>query len=86
MAFEIKHVEHNRESFGEYQYDIVQGGRVIARYWHDYRGDYHRIEFADGKTEDCPLGRVVDFVTGGGPNPLRLSKKAIAYLNLKLTR
>jgi hypothetical protein len=58
----------------------------VARYWHDYRGDDHGIEFSNGESESCPIGRMIEFVDGGGPKPLTLSAKAIAYLNVKVAQ
>ncbi len=84
VGFEIKQVEYKRESFGDYRYNIYKDGQLIARYWHDYRGDDHGIEFTNGKTEDGLPGRMVEFITGGGPQPLGLSERAIAYLNQEL--
>lgn len=80
----VKQVVERREQFGLYRYEILDGERVVAKYWHDHRGDDHGIEFADGTTEDWPVGRMTDFLTGGGPQPLRLSKDAITYLKGKL--
>lgn len=84
MGFEIEQVEYKGESFADYRYNIYKDGCLIARYWHDFRGDYHGIEFANGKTEDNPVGSMVEFITGGGPQPLGLSEKAIAYLDQRL--
>lgn len=84
MSFEIKYVASTRPSFGEYRYNIYQDGRLVAHYWHDYRGDEHGIEFLDGTHETWPVGRMIEFIMGGGPQPLGLSERAIAYLNTKL--
>ena len=73
-----------RESFGNLRYQILRNGQPVARYWHDYRGDEHGIEFSDGGNELWPVGRMVDFLEGGGPSPLRLSERAIAYLGERL--
>lgn len=70
-----------RESFGGYTYRIYENGRLVARYWHDFRGDEHGIEFLDGRSEICPVGRMVDFIEGGGPEPLTLSEQAVIYLS-----
>jgi len=70
-----------RRSFGEYTYRIYDGDRLIAKYWHDHRGDEHGIEFTDGRSEDWPVGRMIEFIGGGGPEPLRLSERAQVYLN-----
>jgi hypothetical protein len=73
----------NRESFRAYTYHIYDGDSLIARYWHDYRGDEHGIEFVNGPNEGWPGGRMIDFIEGGGPEPLRLSDAAMAYLDKK---
>jgi hypothetical protein len=74
-----------RPSFGAYTYRIYEGHRLVARYWHDHRGDEHGIEFLDGRSEDWPVGRMVDFIEGGGPEPLRLSERAVVYLKERQT-
>ena len=86
MAFEIRHTDGQREDFGPYRYGIYEDGRLVARYWHDYRGDDHGIEFPDGTSDFWPVGRMTEFVTGGGPQPLGLSDQAIAYLEARLGR
>ena len=70
-----------RESFEPHTYRIYQDDRLIARYWHDFRGDEHGIEFVNGVSEDWPVGRMIDFISGGGPESLLLSEQAVAYLN-----
>ena len=60
---------------------IYKDDRLIANYWHDYRGDEHGIEFLNGKKESWPVGRMIDFLERGGPKPLILSAKAMVYLN-----
>ena len=84
MSFEVKRVDSKRESFGEYQYNIYQHGRLVARYWHDYRGDDHGIEFMNGEKEGWPVGPMIEFITGGGPQPLGLSARAVDYLKSKV--
>jgi len=69
-----------RECLGSYTYRIYDGDRLVARYWHDFRGDEHGIEFVNGTKEDWPVGQMTDFIEGGGPEPLRLSDRAMAYL------
>ena len=80
MAFSIEQIDSERREFGDYRYRIYRDGCLIACYWHDYRGDEHGIEFLDGRSETCPVGQMIDFITGGGPQPLGLSKQAVAYL------
>ena len=81
MAYSIEQDDSSkRESFGEYTYRIYKNGQLVARYWHDYRGDDHGITFINGTEERCPVGRMVDFIEGGGPQPLVLSARAVAYL------
>lgn len=55
-----------REAFGEYRYTIRKNGQIVAHYWHDYLGDDHGIDFVGGKTILEPLGRVPNFMAGGG--------------------
>lgn len=78
--FAIRHAAAERDSFGNYEYEILKGSEIIATYWHDYRGDEHGLKFADGSTNDWPVGRMTDFVRGGGPEPLTLSSAAIEWL------
>jgi hypothetical protein len=80
MSFRIERNKRERDSNGNYQYLIFEGKRLIAKYWHDFRGDSHGIEFVNGKKEGCP-GSMTSFLSGGGPKPLLLTEKAINYLN-----
>ncbi len=84
MTFRIEQDSTERESFGNYDYRIYRGDKLIARYWHDYRGDEHGIDFVSGESEGWPVGRMIDFIEGGGPQPLVLSQAAVAYLRNKL--
>jgi hypothetical protein len=83
MGFTIEHTNEKREPFGGYTYRIYEDGRLVANYWHDYRGDEHGIEFIDGLKEIWPVGRMTDFIQGGGPEPLTLSQRAVNYLKQK---
>ncbi|MDI9239874.1 hypothetical protein QLQ15_13260 [Lysobacter sp. LF1] len=84
MAYRIEQEHAEREPFGEYRYCIYSKTDLVAKYWHDYRGDEHGIEFMDGRREAWPVGRMIEFVEGGGPLPLSLSPRAQAYLRDKL--
>ncbi len=95
MKFRVEHRQRSAESFSAHYYDIYCDDRLIAEYWHDYRGDDHGIRFLGrersypfrSSEEDYPLfGRAKDFLEGGGPEPLTLSKRAIAYLEKELDR
>lgn len=84
MNYRIEHDDPaKRETLGQYTYRIYQDDRLVARYWHDCRGDEHGIEFMNGISADSLGERVTDFIEGGGPEPLRLSKQAVAYLNAR---
>ena len=85
MAFTIERDNKPRQSFGEYQYRILLEGKLIAYYWHDYRGEEHGIDFVGGKTELWPVGRMIEFLEGGGPKPLMLSEAAVVYLKSNLS-
>src|SRR4051812_34031449 len=79
MSYRIEQDDSTkRRSFGEYTYRIYDGDRLIAKYWHDHRGDEHGIEFTYGRTESWPVARMIEFIEGGGPEPLRLSERAQA--------
>ena len=56
-----------------YEYEITVGNRRVARYWHDQKGDEHGIDFVSGLSGCWPVGKMTDFLTGGGPQPLGLS-------------
>ena len=84
MSYRIEQDDSTkRGSFAAYTYRIYDGARLIARYWHDHRGDEHGIEFVDGRSEGSPVGRMIEFIEGGGPEPLRLSERAVAYLKAR---
>jgi hypothetical protein len=72
-----------RDASGNYIFRIYNNDRLVARYWHDYRGDEHGIEFVNGKKQTCP-GQAASFITGGGQPPLVLSEQAASYLDREL--
>ena len=80
MTYRVEQDNSPRESFGDYRYRIYRDEKLVAEYWHDYRGDEHGIEFVDGRSESWPVGRMVDFLKGGGPDPTTLSPQAEAYI------
>lgn len=84
MTYRLEQDDSPRESFGHYRFRIYQGDRLVARYWHDYRGDEHGIEFIGGAKESWPVGRMIDFLEGGGPQPRALTAAAVRYLEQKL--
>lgn len=84
-TYRVERDEAPRESFGAYRYRIYRDSALIAHYWHDYRGDDHGIDFVSGHKKEWPVGRMVDFLEGGGPEPLTLSQRAKAYLQAWLT-
>ncbi len=83
MGFRIEHDASRRKPSGAYWYLIYQDEYLVARYWHDYRGDEHGIDFVNGERDFWPAGRVTDFLKGGGPQPLCLSEDAVVYLERK---
>ena len=85
MSFTIEYSKERRRKFDNTTYHIFEDGRLIARYWHDFRGEEHGIDFLDGYSDDWPVGRRSDFVQGGGPEPLVLSERAVAYLKQKIS-
>ena len=81
MSYTVRHVKNNRVSFGDYHYGIYENGKIIAYFWHDYRGDDNGIEFINGISAQNPVDSRANFLGGGGPQPLTLSKRAIKYIN-----
>ena len=84
MRYSIRQVRSEPKSFAVCNYEILDGSRIVARYWHDHRGDEHGIDFVSGLSEGWPVGRMTDFLTGGGSKPVVLSVAAVAYLESKL--
>ena len=84
MTYQIQQSDQAREAFEEYKYEIFKDEVLVAVYWHDYRGDAHRIQFTNKESIEWPFGVMTDFLTGGGPEPLGLSEKAIEYLDQQL--
>jgi hypothetical protein len=80
MAYRIE-PEFGRDKFGNYRFRIYKNEKFVAHYWHDYRGDEHGIDFVTGLSDQWPVGRMTDFVEGGGPKPVALSARAVAYLD-----
>jgi len=85
VGFSIESDAGERDSFAEYRYRIHRDGRLVAHYWHDYRGDDHGIEFVDGPAASWPVGNLLDFIQGGGSRPVTLTPAAIAYLEAHTT-
>lgn len=84
MLFNIAQTEAEPNSYWKYEYNIFRGDKLVAHYRHDFRGDAHEIIFIDGRSISMPVGSVTDFIIGGGPKPLLLSKAAIDFLNNNL--
>jgi hypothetical protein len=83
MSFTVEYSKIARQPSDDCTYLIYQDGHLIARYWHDFRGDEHGIDFLNGEKDEWPVGRRSDFLKGGGPEPLVLSERAVAYLKEK---
>lgn len=62
MTYRIEHAKPHGTQAGAYWYDIYQDDRLIARFWHDLRGDENGIEFIDGSRHPSPIPAVVDFL------------------------
>jgi len=82
MTYLIEQIKEEREAFAPYRYMIVKKGKEFAIFWHNYRGKCEGIRFlTSGREEGLPFGMSSESLTGGGPEPYRLSKKAIKYLD-----
>lgn len=86
MRFGICQLKRNPEAFSQYVYEIYDGTRLVARFWHDHRCDDNGIDFIDGFSDLWPVGGIDKFLAGGGPNPLGLSDAAVVYLISKLDK
>jgi hypothetical protein len=69
---------------GANEYEVFDGDTLVARYWHDFRGEEHGIIFVDGRRDDWPVDRNGDFVVSAGPFLLDPSQAAVAYLTRML--
>ena len=82
MNYVVEQMPSSRQAFASYGYTISINGVVIACFWHDFRGEFERIDLIDsGRSEYPPFANCTDFLTGGGPMPLGLTQAAIDYLN-----
>jgi hypothetical protein len=82
MSYSVKQIQEERDSFGPYRYRILKDGIEFAIFSHDYRGECAGIELdSNGRVETPPFGMSSNFLTGGGLQPVRLTKKAVAYLD-----
>lgn len=87
MPYTVEHDRHQRvprEPFGSYYFRIALDGRLVAHLWHDHRGDDYGLILPDGTKDPGPLESLSDFLTGGGPGPLLLTPRAVAYLDEKV--
>ena len=84
MSYSVK-LESSRDSSGNYNYKIFKNHTLVANYWHDFRGDEHGINFLNGNSDELTNFRMVDFLKGGGPQPLSLSTRAIEFLESTVT-
>lgn len=82
MQFRIEQDDSDRrESFGPYTYRIYDGNRLIAIFWHDYRGDDHGIDLMTGSKRGWPFGRLTDFIDGGGADRFGLRNTVSSICN-----
>ena len=81
MSFSISHIEETRESFAPYRYRIDRNGTEFAIFTHNYRGECEAIELTEsGKVFDPPFGMSSEFISGGGPKRIELTRLAQEYL------
>jgi hypothetical protein len=81
--FRIEPAGRNDEPEGHLRFHIQRGSRLVARYWHDHRGEDHGIEFVAGGAESRPVGRVSEFIETDANGAPVLSKRAVAWLEAK---
>ncbi len=80
MSFTIEQTKERRASFRNCTCRISEAGRFIAHCPHADRGDGNGIESANGSKDLFPLGQRVEFIQGGGPEPLTLSRRVVDCL------
>ena len=89
-GFRVVSRPRSSEPFSAYYFDIFLGDRLVAEYWHDYRGDDHGITLIGRENafpfrspkEQYPLSiSAREFLEGGGPTPLKLTDKAVALID-----
>ena len=76
----IKQISKDSESFGNYNYDIYLGTKLVAKYWHDFRGNDHGLYLPNVQKQYSLPCRMTEFMSGGGPNPLVLTDWAMQFL------
>lgn len=77
--FSIVQPPDPRDSFGAYWYEVYRNDHLVAHVWHDYRGSESGIRFVDKRKSTWPFINVVEFLTGGGSQPLALTEAAEQY-------
>jgi len=81
MLYTVRQFKKMSAPFSDYRYGIYQNEKLIAYFWHDYRGDDNGIEFVNGLSVPDPVDRMTNFLKSGGEQPLTLTKQAIQYIN-----
>ena len=81
MVFRIEQDDRDgNEGLGPSIYCIYSGNQLIARFWHDCRGDDHGIDLLTGTKRDWPFRELSGFIAGGGPEPLEITVRGVSYL------
>jgi hypothetical protein len=84
--FTVRERARDKTPGADYEYEVFDAGRFVARYSHDFRGEEHVVEFADGRREEWPARTHGSFVISGWPFTLTLSRPAVSYLSQVLER
>jgi len=83
MTYRIEYIKRE-QNFGDYHRKIFKDNILIATYWHDFRGDEYEITFIHSGKKVQPSFRMIDFIKGGGPEPLELSEVGIEFIESHL--
>jgi hypothetical protein len=83
MTYRIEYGKRGDSPSGGQFYYIYDDDQLIARYWHDHRGDDCGIDFVSGNSEDWPFSHLGQVLAGGGPLPLTLTNEAIVFLETR---
>jgi hypothetical protein len=77
--FEVVQRERRSTPTGNYEYELLRDGSLVALYWHDFRGDEQGF-VVDGLHRSSPFGRAGDVIAGGAGSPLSLTPEAVEFV------
>jgi len=79
VTYRIEYIDREQAS-GDYHRKIYKDNVLIASYWHDFRGDEYEVTFIHSGIKVEPSFRMVEFIKGGGSEPLELSEIGVEFI------